>query len=235
MRREMKASEHHVGAGASRACPERSRRVQAERSSASAEPKMTLRDCSRVFLAVLSLAILLPATLCLLLSAQDLDQDISGRKAPSITLSPPGVTTVTRGKPGKVELRFRVNSGFHVNSNTPKSEFLIPTVLKLDAPTDIAVGKITYPAGEEMSFPFSPDEKLSVYTGEFPLTVVIHPLTSVAPGKYLLRGELKYQACDNAACYPPKKLPVEFEVKVVKAPPQPSHRPNPAQSPHVHG
>ena len=105
--------------------------------------------------------------------------------------------------------------------------------IQVIAPTDIAVGKITYPAGEEMSFPFSPDEKLSVYTGEFPLTVVIHPLTSVAPGKYLLRGELKYQACDNAACYPPKKLPVEFEVKVVKAPPP--HRSNPAQSPHVHG
>jgi len=171
--------------------------------------------------------------LCAVVSAQDLDRDISGRKAPSVTLSPPGVTTITRGKPGTVELRFHINSGFHVNSNTPKSEFLIPTALKLDAPTDIMVGKITYPAGEEMSFPFSPDEKLSVYTGEFPLTVVVRPLSIVVPGKYMLHGELKYQACDNAACYPPKKLPVEFEVKVVKGPP-PAHK-NPAQSPHVHG
>ena len=189
---------------------------------------MTQRSHTRLFLAIQALAIVCQAAF-----AQNLDQDIADRKAPSITMSPPAVTTLTRGKPGTVELRFHVNAGFHVNSNTPKSEFLIPTALRLDAPTDIVVGKITYPAGEEMSFPFSPDEKLSVYTGEFPLTVVVHPLTGVLPGKYILRGELKYQACDNAACYPPKKLPVEFEVKVVKAPP-PAHK-NPAQSPHVHG
>ena len=48
----------------------------------------------------------------------------------------------------------------------------------------------------------------------------------------MIRGELKYQACDNAACYPPKKLPVQFEVKVIKGPPP--HRRNPGQSPHVH-
>ncbi|HUJ94581.1 MAG TPA: protein-disulfide reductase DsbD domain-containing protein [Terriglobales bacterium] len=178
-------------------------------------------------------AALVCVLLCAAAFAQNLDQDISGRKAPSITLTPPGVTTVTRGKPGTVELRFRVSSGFHVNSNTPKSEFLIPTALNLEAPTDIVVGKITYPDGEEMSFPFSPNDKLSVYTGEFPLQVVVRPLSIVVPGKYMLRGELKYQACDNAACYPPKKLPVEFEVKVVKAPPP--ARKNPAQSPHVHG
>ncbi len=233
---QMKPGNDHVGAGASPA--------RAERSSAFPGSKSLLRGtiflsgCRAVaapLFASLFLAILLPAVMPRPLPAQDLDQDISGRKAPSITLFPPGITTVTRSKQGKVVLRFRVNAGFHVNSNTPKSEFLIPTVLKLDAPTDIAVGKITYPAGEEMSFPFSPDEKLSVYTGEFPVSIVIHPLASVVPGKYMLRGELKYQACDNAACYPPKKLPVEFEVKVVKAPPQPSNRPNPAQSPHVHG
>ena len=158
--------------------------------------------------------------------------DISGRKAPSVTLSPVPVTTITRGKPGSVDLHFRVSSGFHINSNTPKSEFLIPTALKLQPPTDIVVGKVVYPEGEEASFPFSPDEKLSVYSGEFMLGVTVRPLVSVIPGKYVLRGNLKYQACDNAACYPPKQLPVEFEVKVVKAPA--AAKSNPAQSPHAH-
>ena len=83
-----------------------------------------------------------------------------------------------------------------------------------------------------MSFPFSPNEKVNVYTGDFALAVMIRPLHNVIPGKYMFRGELKYQACDNAACYPPKKLPVQFEVKIAKAPAAP--RSNPAQSPHVH-
>jgi hypothetical protein len=84
-----------------------------------------------------------------------------------------------------------------------------------------------------MSFAFAPEEKLSVYSGDFNLSVQVRPLASVLPGKYEIRGRLKYQACDNAQCFPPKQLTVDFEVKVVKAPPP--HKGNPAQSPHVHG
>jgi hypothetical protein len=159
-------------------------------------------------------------------------QEPPGRKFPSVTMSPPGVASVTRGKANTVQLQFHVSSGFHINSNKPSAEYLIPTVLKLDAPTDIVLGRTTYPEGEQMSFAFAPNEKLSVYSGEFDLAVMVRPLASVLPGKYVFRGELKYQACDNAACYPPKKLPVLFEVKVVKAPPAPTK--NPAQSPHIH-
>jgi hypothetical protein len=158
--------------------------------------------------------------------------DVPGRKTPSVSMAAAPVISVTRGKSNPVNLRFRVGSGFHVNSNQPKSEFLIPTVLKLSAPTDIVIGRVNYPAGTEMSFAFAPEDKLSVYTGEFPVVVEVRPLAEVIPAKYMIRGELRYQACDKAACYPPKKLPVQFEVKVVKAPPPP--RKNPGQSPHVH-
>lgn len=167
-----------------------------------------------------------------MLLAAAVAQDSPGKKVPSVTVAPVPIATITRGKAGTVDLHFRVGSGFHVNSNTPKSEFLIPTTLKLDPPTDIVVGKISYPPGDEASFPFAPDEKLSVYGGDFTVGVLVRPLAHVLPGKYAFHGQLKYQACDNAACYPPKTLPVNFEVKVAKAPPPP--RKNPGQSPHVH-
>jgi hypothetical protein len=60
----------------------------------------------------------------------------------------------------------------------------------------------------------------------------VRPLSSVLPAEYAVHGTLKYQACDNAACYPPKRLPVDFRVKVMKGP-RP-HRRNPAQSPARH-
>ncbi len=160
-------------------------------------------------------------------------QDLTGPKAPSVSMSPAPLTSIHAGKSGQVQLRFRVASGFHVNSNTPKSEFLIPTVLKLDAPTDIMIGRVSYPKGEELSFPFAPDEKLSVYSGTFDIGVVVRPLHDVVPIKYMIRGKLRYQACDKAACYPPKNLPVQFEVKVAKPIPTAGRR-NPAQSPHIH-
>ena len=153
-------------------------------------------------------------------------------KAPSLTMAAVPLVTAQRAQPTMVNLNFRVPPGYHINSNTPKSEFLIPTALKMDLPTDIILGKIEYPAGTDMTFPFSPDEQLSVYSGDFTIAVAVHPLHSVVPGKYEMRGVLRYQACDNAACYPPKNLPVNFEVKVVKEPA--THHANPAQSPHVH-
>jgi thiol:disulfide interchange protein len=153
-------------------------------------------------------------------------------KAPILTMAAVPLTIAQRAQATMVNLNFRVPPGYHINSNTPKSEFLIPTALKMDLPTDIILGKIQYPPGEDASFPFSPDEKLSVYSGDFTIAVAVHPLQSVTPGKYIIHGMLHYQACDNAACYPPKTVPVSFEVKVVKEPA--THHANPAQSPHIH-
>ena len=98
------------------------------------------------------------------------------------------VTVVTRGKGSSVDLQFRIGSGFHVNSNTPTQEYLIPTSLKLNAPTDIVVGRITYPPGEEMAFAFAPDEKLSVYSGAFTIGVIVRPLASVLPASTNFAG-----------------------------------------------
>lgn len=155
-----------------------------------------------------------------------------GIKAPSVSVAPVGLVTAQRTKQTMVSLDFRVASGFHINSNTPTSEFLIPTSLKMDPPTDIVLGKIVYPPGKDLVFPFSPDEKLNVYSGDFTVKLAVHPLNSVVPGKYVMRGTLHYQACDNAQCFPPKTLPVSFDVKVVKEPSH-GHR-NPAQSPQLH-
>jgi len=160
-------------------------------------------------------------------------QELRPRRTPSVTMADPAVTTVTRGKSGTVQLDFRITSGFHVNSNKPSSPLLIPTALKLTAPTDIVVGRTTYPPGEERSFPFSPNEKLSVYGGPFSIKVSMRPLVSVVPGKYAVHGTLRYQACDNATCYPPKELPVDFQIRVVKNAAENVHR-NPAQCPHAH-
>ena len=175
---------------------------------------------------------ILLACVLLLSAAWAWAQDDVGPKGPAVTMPPAPVVTAVQGKPATVPLTFRVASGYHINSNRPKSEFLIPTVLKVEATTDIVIGKTTYPDGQDMSFAFDPDEKLNVYTGDFVVDVQVRPLHTVQAGKYVIRGTLKYQACDNAACYPPKQLPISFDVKIAKAPPAPTK--NPAQSPHAH-
>ena len=160
-------------------------------------------------------------------------QDVSYSRKQSVTMQPPPISTIFRGHPGTVQLEFCVSSGLHINSNQPKEEYLKKTELKLDAPTDITIEKVIYPDGQDRTFPFAPDEPINVYSGDFPIEVVLRPLKSVIAMKYAVHGWLFYQACDNAACYPPKKLPVSFEIKVAK-PSSENKKRIPPQSPHTH-
>lgn len=155
----------------------------------------------------------------------------SNRTGPSVSAAPVAPVTVARGGSAAVELDFRVAKGFHINSNQPTSEYLLPTALKLDPPSDIVIANLAYPPGQDYSFSFAPDEKLNVYTGDFTVRGTVKTTRTVPAGTYRVHGTLSYQACDNAACYPPKKLPVAFDVHVRKT--AKSGRRNPGQSPHV--
>jgi hypothetical protein len=113
---------------------------------------------------------------------------------------------VTAGKRSVLELHFRVVDGFHVNSHTPRSELLIPTQITLQPATGVKAEPVEYPAGTSYSFSFDPTEKLDVYTGAFTVKL---PVVADA-GTHTVDGTLRYQACDHAACYPPKSLPVQM-------------------------
>lgn len=138
-----------------------------------------------------------------------------GTKVPSVAFAPPTKVQVKPGGSASVQLDFRVGSDFHINSNHPKSELLIPTAIKLDAPAPVRVANVQYPAGQEVAFPFAPGEKLSVYSGDFSVTAVMKASANAASGDYPVQGELRFQACDRSACYPPRSIPVKFEVSVV--------------------
>jgi hypothetical protein len=159
----------------------------------------------------------------------------SSSHAPKVEAAPIDPVTVKRGASAPVQFQFRVAPGYHINSNKPKSELLIPTVVSLDVPTNISVAKVTYPVGEDLTFPFSPDEKLSVYTGDFTVNAFVHASSTTSNGTYRVHGNLRYQACDNRACYPPTNVPISFDVTVAKPTKTSSTtKKNPAQSPHIH-
>jgi len=112
---------------------------------------------------------------------------------------------VPAGKRSVLELHFRVIDGFHVNSHTPKSELLIPTQITLQPAAGVKVEALQFPAGTSYSFSFDPTEKLDVYSGAFTVKL---PVVADA-GTHTVDGTLRYQACDHAACYPPRSLPVQ--------------------------
>ena len=120
----------------------------------------------------------------------------------------PEQVTVAAGKPSVVELHFRVNEGLHINSHTPREKSLIPTQLMVGEPTGVNVASVDFPAGSDYSPAFSPNDKLSVYTGEF----VLRAHVTAQRGDHLVQAALRYQACDAHSCYPPKTAPIAVSV-----------------------
>ena len=138
-----------------------------------------------------------------------------GERVPTVTMASVGKVRVQPGGTAKVELDFRIENDFHINSNHPKSEVLIPTALRFISSEPIKVLKVNYPPGQDVAFPFAPDEKLSVYSGDFAITATVQAPPKASGGTYPVVGELRFQACDRSACYPPRSIPVKFDVSVI--------------------
>ncbi len=81
--------------------------------------------------------------------------------------------------------------------------------------------------------PFAGNDKLSVYSGNFAVTAEVRVPKSAALGTQRVHGEVRYQACDNRQCFPPKTTPLEFDVKVVR-PAAKKKSTYTAASPHIH-
>jgi hypothetical protein len=150
-----------------------------------------------------------------------------------VTFEPIASVTVKGKQPAPVQFTFHVQSGYHINSNQPSSEELIPTQLHFSLPGDLVIGKVEYPAGKLTSFPFDPQQQLSVYSGDVIIKALVLAQAGSSPGAHTVHGELKYQACDNNACYPPKKLPIQFDVKIASASTARSKKPRNPQSPNI--
>jgi len=120
----------------------------------------------------------------------------------------PEQVTVPADKPAAVDLHFTVAPGLHINSHTPHARELVPTTLKFPETGAVRLAGVSYPAGSDFTFDLDPTEKLSVYTGEF----ILHAQMVAAPGAHLVEATLRYQACDNQTCMPPRSVPVTIDV-----------------------
>jgi hypothetical protein len=108
----------------------------------------------------------------------------------------------------------QIAPGYHINDHKPTMEYLIPTEWKIEGTKEISVEKLAYPKGELKKFAFS-EEKLSVYEGALTVGALLRIARTTKPGTYALKGDFKYQACNDHACLPPKSLPLVLTVNVV--------------------
>jgi len=118
-----------------------------------------------------------------------------------------------RGAAVETKIPLSVDSGFHVNSNTPKDAYLIPLKLTWTATGALEPGRIVYPQPSMEKYAFSADP-LSVYTGSFDLTANFKIAANAPAGPGLAEGKLRYQACNSNTCFPPKSVDVQVSYTV---------------------
>jgi thiol:disulfide interchange protein DsbD len=105
---------------------------------------------------------------------------------------------------GQAIAEVTIAPGWHVNAHEPRDAFLIPTTLTLTPPPGQTAGAVAWPAPVERTLAFSPDTPLLLYEGTVRLVAPLHgaPASGSAP----LRGALRYQACNDTKCLPPRTL-----------------------------
>lgn len=136
------------------------------------------------------------------------DRQHTSAKPSTVEYLYPEQISVPAGTASPVVLHFRVAEGFHVNSHTPREDYLIPTSLAFLTESGVRLASAAYPPGKDVTLPLDPGTKLNVYTGEFAIQAHI----VAASGDHLVQAKLHYQACDQNACMPPKTITVPIDV-----------------------
>ncbi len=113
----------------------------------------------------------------------------------------------------KATLKVHLPDNVHVQSDKPRDPSLIPTVLKIDAPAGVTVGKITFPAPRDLT-QAGQSQPLAVFGPDFTISVDLTLAANAAAGELKVPAHLRYQACDASVCYPPAKVDAEWTLHV---------------------
>ena len=122
------------------------------------------------------------------------------------------ISDTARGGRGRGSVVLSIPGGLHVNSNRPSSEYAIPTTVRLRA-SGAKVSGVIYPRGRNRKFQFS-ENPINVYEGR-----AVFPFTLAVPANFKgnavrVRAVVRYQACTDEVCYPPRTVEITLTGKV---------------------
>ena len=120
---------------------------------------------------------------------------------------------VKRGGTVQATVVMNIPSGYHVNSSRPLERFLIATQLKVEAPKGIRVGAVSYPRAVLRKFQFSKN-RVSVYEGRATMRFSVAVPMDAPTGSQEIKVRLRYQSCNDEACFPPQNKDVSLWLNV---------------------
>lgn len=113
----------------------------------------------------------------------------------------------------KIAVEVDVEETWHINSQNPKDEFLIPTTVMIDDTVNFNLLKIAYPEAHDIKLGFS-DTPLSVWEGKVYFGALVKAADNLSPGKYPLVVTVEYQACNDQSCLAPTLVADTLQIQI---------------------
>ncbi len=129
---------------------------------------------------------------------------ISGRCADAV-VSVRAIAPAQSLKPGEsaiMTVELTIADPYHINSNQPLQDYLIPTTLEFVPNPEVAFGTVIFPAAPVKKLPVL-DSPMAVFEGIVKISVEIIPASDARADEVVLQGRIRYQACDDISCLPP--------------------------------
>ncbi len=117
------------------------------------------------------------------------------------------------GSEFRIALQVKIKDTWHINSNKPNEDFLIPSEISLAGRDAFKIIQTSYPAAKEYKFSFS-ETPLSVWENEIYIGALVKADEKISPGKYKLVVNLDYQACNNQSCLAPTNITDTIEIEI---------------------
>jgi len=147
-----------------------------------------------LFLFIVTLALLTPANTYSTPSPQSAQEvNVYGSISPD---------KVRKGRIAKAIVTMEIPQGLHVQSSKPLDKFLVATKLDVETPAGMRVGPISYPRAVMRNLKFSKGA-VSVYEGKAVIRFNVTVPANYSSGSGEIKGKLRFQACNDDACFPP--------------------------------
>ncbi len=122
-------------------------------------------------------------------------------------------TSYAPGSQAALIAAITIEDGWHVNSDKPTLEYLIPTKLEVTLPDGWATPVITYPAAKMKKFSFQ-EEPLSVFDGSA-IAIVRFAVPAKSTANHApVKAVLSYQSCNDRQCLPPTTAEATLDLAV---------------------
>lgn len=122
------------------------------------------------------------------------------------------VASAKAGQTVTLSITIDIPEGLHTQSHIPSDpNYIALNILPAKTP-GLEFGKPEYPPGKDETYPGL--GTLNVYTGQVVVRVPVKILADAPAGAIKVAGNVRYQACNDSVCFPPKRAPFAVDLTV---------------------